>query len=110
MPWCKSTRATAPSPVSVLYLFSVLIFLVALPPTQCALQNVTCDDQLGCDLPAGIQPATIEYIGGWSQGQLCPGCKIQPDPSLVSNGTWSDTTLDKGVNGSKTFNITFQGE
>ncbi|KAF8447196.1 hypothetical protein L210DRAFT_3361121, partial [Boletus edulis BED1] len=29
----------------------------------------------------------------WNIGNLCPGCLVQPDPKLVYNGTWHDSTF-----------------
>lgn len=93
--------------------FSFLLsFLLTFPFTRCNQQNVTCDDQLGCDLPGDVQEATIEYIpdDGWQQGAVCSVCKIHADPNRVSNGTWHDTTLNKGVHEQRAINITFQGK
>ncbi|KAI0754139.1 hypothetical protein C8Q80DRAFT_1067193, partial [Daedaleopsis nitida] len=55
--------------------------------------NRTIDNFYG-DSDTGLVP---EYLPGpWSEGDTCPGCRAQPDPSKAFRGTWSDTTHHGG--------------
>lgn len=72
-------------------------------------QNVTCDDQVGCNVPnAG---AIIDFIpsNGWAQGSTCTGCAVHANKSQAYNHTWHDTTLDVDKIEQRLFNITFHG-
>lgn len=112
MPSYKSAQENALLFVSLPSLTILLPFLIIFPSIRCNLQNVTCDDDLGCDLPGGVEGATTLYIpdGGWAQGAVCTGCKIHPDPSQAFDGSWHDTTLNKGIIEQRLINITFQGK
>lgn len=57
--------------------------------------NHTIDDQ-GDDSTSGFS-LLYSPSDGWSDGQSCPTCKIQLDPSQCHNGTWSDTTAYPGT-------------
>ena len=54
------------------------------------VQNVTIDDTLGD--PTNNNHFIYSPDSTWAQGNDCSGCKAKLDPSLVSNGTWHDTT------------------
>lgn len=94
------------SPLFLLLLASFLFSGVLSVP-----QNVTCDDQDGCNFNMTTGGASLDYIplNGWTQGNNCVGCAMHPDPIQTYNGTWHDTTLDKGDTSQLMFNITFHG-
>ena len=97
--------------------FLLLTSHLSLPLANCIPQNITCDDQNPCQLPAGSSPivgaiATINFLpnDGWTQGSTCTGCAVHADPSQTFDGTWHDTTLDQDkVSQERSFNITFLG-
>lgn len=56
--------------------------------------NVTVDDSLPASDTAGDR---IVYGEGWSVGQDCPGCLVQPDRAEAYENSWHDTTYSVGV-------------
>ncbi|KIY49433.1 hypothetical protein FISHEDRAFT_72756 [Fistulina hepatica ATCC 64428] len=73
-----------------------------------AATNITVDDQF-----AGDSSITLTYYpssGQWSQGQNCPSCSNQPDPSDCYDRTWMDATYDITVDDVQpTVTISFTG-
>ena len=53
-------------------------------------RNITIDDTLGD--PTNNNHFVYSPDNLWQQGNGCSGCTIRPDPNLVSNETWHDTT------------------
>ncbi|EAU85029.1 hypothetical protein CC1G_04125 [Coprinopsis cinerea okayama7 len=80
-------------------LFIVFLSSLALA-TECRafLVNVTIDDSL----PDPVTGAVFRYSpeGGWLDGrEPCNGCTTRPDPALLHNRTWHDSTFNPRVGG-----------
>lgn len=94
-------------------MFRPFLLLSAFITVQVVLgdpQNVTCDDQDGCNVTTG--GASLNYIPStrWIQGSTCKSCPPQPDSSQTYNSTWHDASLEAGENEQVMFNITFHGK
>ncbi|KAI0825218.1 hypothetical protein BC628DRAFT_255421 [Trametes gibbosa] len=80
-------------------------------PSICAsaaLVNITIDDTFG-DESNGNK---INYNSPsllWNVGQDCPACTAQPNPKLVSNGTWHDSTYNDTQNNDPSIQVSTAG-
>ncbi|EIN07866.1 hypothetical protein PUNSTDRAFT_135383 [Punctularia strigosozonata HHB-11173 SS5] len=80
--------STPPDWEMLQFLFLLIIYTPLL--VLAGIRNYTIDDYYGDSRTAGLP----EYGGQWNYGPMCPGCEVQPSPSLVFNGSWHDTTDD----------------
>ncbi|KAF8126068.1 hypothetical protein EV363DRAFT_1349683, partial [Boletus edulis] len=71
------------------------------------LQNVTVDDAV---LTGALVPQYLPTNSVWNIGNLCPGCFVQPDPKLVYNGTWHDSTFHPTDGYTPAIEFTFTGK
>ncbi|KAL1952298.1 hypothetical protein VTO73DRAFT_1447 [Trametes versicolor] len=86
-------RADAPL---LLLLCAIAASPLARISVSAALVNVTIDDTFGDESNGNqisYEPSTL-----WSVGQNCAGCTAHPDPTLVLNGTWHDSTYNETQN------------
>ena len=83
---------------------AMLIVLLVSDLAYAGTSNRTIDDTYG-DSATGALPS---YSGSWNVGQDCPGCRVQPAPNDVFDGTWHDTTSDSGT-GPHAVTLSFQG-
>ncbi|KAI0754142.1 hypothetical protein C8Q80DRAFT_348017 [Daedaleopsis nitida] len=69
--------------------------------------NRTIDNANG-DSVTGVMP---EYVPttGWAEGDLCPGCKAQPDHTKAHDGTWSDATHHPADSDPRIVRLQFSG-
>jgi hypothetical protein len=72
-----------------------------------ALVNRTIDDQYG-DSITGATPVYAPKAL-WTQGALCQSCGAQPDPTMVFNRTWHDSTYTVEDGQQRTITISFNG-
>jgi len=77
--------------------------------TNAVAKTVYIDDQNG-DEDTGLVP-TYTPAQYWEQGSKCPGCALQPNPSLTYDNTWHDATYDPVLRppGVDVINIFFSG-
>lgn len=76
--------------------FQNVLFILLLLPLQivtAVLQNITIDDYYG-DPSNGLVPTFAP--GGWIIGQSCSGCSAHASALMAYNGTWHDSTTQKG--------------
>ncbi|KAG8218025.1 hypothetical protein J3R82DRAFT_6224 [Butyriboletus roseoflavus] len=71
-----------------------------------ALQNTTVDDAV---LTGAVIPQYLPGQSEWNIGNNCTVCLVKPDPSLVYNGTWHDTTYRPNNSYTQTIEFTFTG-
>lgn len=90
-------------------LLLLTLALVFVQPVAGAPQNVTCDDQLGCNVFSG--GAIIDFIPSnkWNQGSTCTICALHPQKSQLYDQTWHSSTLNLRDTEQYMFNITFHG-
>lgn len=67
---------------------TLLVFARAFSIVLALQANRTIDDTYG-DSVTGLK---VVYNSPWNTGQLCPGCRVQPDAAEAFEGTWHDTT------------------
>lgn len=54
--------------------------------------NRTIDDEYGDSTGGGSVQYTLSGSFSWNHGAPCSGCSVQPNQSLVFDGTWHDIT------------------
>ncbi|KAI0832676.1 hypothetical protein BC628DRAFT_1309993 [Trametes gibbosa] len=95
--------------MSLAYLLSSLLF--ARLAAAAVNRTVAIDDTYG-DAVTGAMPV-YSPPGNWSQGQPCSfddyDCLIDPDPSMVRNGTWHDSVGTTDDAPPRTIDLDFEG-
>ncbi|KAF8120854.1 hypothetical protein EV363DRAFT_1278597 [Boletus edulis] len=71
-----------------------------------ALRNVTVDDAV---LTGTVVPQYLPSASAWHQGNNCTVCAAKPDPSMVYDGTWHDTTYSPPNGTFKSIEFSFTG-
>lgn len=90
--------------------FIFFIFTILLLTTASTARNITIDDQQG-DEVTGFQVIYYPNDRAWAQGSQCPGCALQPNPSLAMDGTWHDATWHGTESGGPwSFTLLFNGD